>query len=138
MRSEKPSGTLSAETNGLNALLRESHGLSCESSQAGRWPRFWQRVICLFVLSPLLLAPAIGVCQTSPTFERVDIGAFDPDAWNGIVFLARAFHQPAGFALRVGSQADLACFCEYSFRSGLVSPRQTLRAETELQWFRCF
>lgn len=41
----------------------------------------------------------------SQSYDRVDIGSFDPDSWNGIVFLAQAFHQQSGFALRIGSQS---------------------------------
>ena len=54
----------------------------------------------------LTLSLAGGLCfgQTRPAFESVRIGAFDGDAWNGLVFLTRAFHQPADFALRAGSQ----------------------------------
>jgi hypothetical protein len=46
---------------------------------------------------------AIG--QSTPRFDPVVIDALDPDAWNGVVFLARAFNQPAPFALRVGSRS---------------------------------
>ncbi|MFN8009285.1 MAG: hypothetical protein U0V70_20115 [Terriglobia bacterium] len=42
--------------------------------------------------------------QTRPEFDRVVIDSLDPAAWNGIVFLAKAFQQPASFALRVGSR----------------------------------
>ena len=52
-----------------------------------------------------LLAATLCFCQSNPSYDRVDIAALDPDAWNGIVFLAQAFHQPAGFAIRVGSQS---------------------------------
>ena len=48
----------------------------------------------------LAIIPNLAVGQS---YDRVDIGAFDPKAWNGIVFLAQAFHQPSGFALRIGS-----------------------------------
>ena len=52
--------------------------------------------------------------QSTPHFDSVAIDALDPEAWNGIVFLARAFNQPAPFALRVGSasggfRGDSAC-----------------------------
>ncbi|MGC2398879.1 MAG: trehalase family glycosidase [Acidobacteriaceae bacterium] len=44
--------------------------------------------------------------ETSPeSFERVSVGAFDPDAWNGVVFDARAYGQPLVFAIRVGSKS---------------------------------
>jgi hypothetical protein len=51
----------------------------------------------------LTLRPAFG--QSTPRFDNVSIDALDPEAWNGIVFLARAFNQPAPFALRVGSRS---------------------------------
>jgi len=56
------------------------------------------------VLSFILLV-STAVYAQNPSYERVDIGSFDPDAWNGIVFLAKAFQQPTGFALRIGSQS---------------------------------
>src|SRR5258708_271890 len=48
----------------------------------------------------LAIIPSLAMGQS---YDRVDVGAFDPTAWNGIVFLAQAFHQPSGFALRIGS-----------------------------------
>jgi len=62
----------------------------------------WQRVFVLALF--LSFSAATGFGQARPAFESVRIGAFDADAWNGVVFLSRAFHQPADFALRVGSQ----------------------------------
>lgn len=47
---------------------------------------------------------AFGWAQAHPSFESVRAGAYDPDAWNGLVFLTRALEQPAVFAVRVGSQ----------------------------------
>ena len=44
--------------------------------------------------------------QAKQAFDRVDIGAFDPQAWNGLVFLARAHNELASFALRIGSGSD--------------------------------
>ena len=46
-----------------------------------------------------------AVAQSASRFDQVEIDALDPDAWNGIVFLAKAFNQPAPFALRVGSRS---------------------------------
>lgn len=54
---------------------------------------------------PLFAIAIMTNLAAGQSYDRVDVGAFDPDAWNGIVFLAQAFHQPAGFALRVGSQS---------------------------------
>ncbi|HEX5483765.1 MAG TPA: hypothetical protein VFZ08_14170, partial [Terriglobia bacterium] len=65
----------------------------------GRWQR------CLFLVFLLsVMAGALCLGQAQPTFDSVKVGAFDPEAWNGVVFLAQAFHQPATFAVRVGSQ----------------------------------
>jgi hypothetical protein len=41
--------------------------------------------------------------QAAPKFDSVKVDALDADAWNGVVFAARAFHQPSDFALRFGS-----------------------------------
>jgi hypothetical protein len=58
-----------------------------------------------------VLVPSLFACllsgysfgQSAPAYDRVEVGALDPDAWNGIFFLARAFNQPTPFALRFGS-----------------------------------
>ncbi len=42
--------------------------------------------------------------QNEPRFDRVLIDAFDPDAWSGVVFLARAHQQQVSFALRFASR----------------------------------
>jgi hypothetical protein len=85
-----------------------------------------------------------------PSFESVVIDALDPDAWNGVVFLAKAYRQPAYFALRVGSRATSfldgegvfdavgevgphapdASYCRLAWRH---SPRETL---VTLEWSR--
>lgn len=59
----------------------------------------------LIFLALLILIGTWCFGQAAPAFESVRIGAFDAGAWNGVVFLGRAFHQPANFALRVGSQS---------------------------------
>jgi len=53
----------------------------------------------------LLSTGADTLGQSLPRFDQVEIEALDGDSWNGIVFLARAFNQPAPFALRVGSRS---------------------------------
>ncbi len=60
--------------------------------------------IAAFIYSLLLVAIPASVFAQQPQFDSVAIDALDPDAWNGIVFLARAYQQPAYFALRVGSR----------------------------------
>ncbi|PYT29544.1 MAG: hypothetical protein DMG57_11250 [Acidobacteria bacterium] len=59
-------------------------------------------ILFLFLLCGANVA-AFG--QSASHFDQVEIDALDPDAWNGIVFLARAFNQPTPFALRVGSRS---------------------------------
>jgi hypothetical protein len=39
-------------------------------------------------------------------FSEVHIGAFDADAWNGIVFESKAYAQRVPFAIRIGSKTD--------------------------------
>lgn len=48
--------------------------------------------------------PCLGEAKAE-SFDRVSIGAFDPDAWNGIVFDSTAFGQQLFFAIRVGSKS---------------------------------
>lgn len=92
--------TESADTPGLERVAGELPGRM--RRDAFDWKATLRRVgLLLLVLSTSHFA----VCQ-NPSFEHVDIGAYDPDAWNGIVFLAQAFHQPANFALRIGSQSS--------------------------------
>ncbi len=98
----------------------------------------------------ICILPGYSYGQSSPKYDSVSIGAFDPDAWNGIVFLARAFNQPTPFALRVGSQsggfldgekifdavgevgphAPDASYCRVAWRH---SPREAL---VTLEWSR--
>jgi hypothetical protein len=40
---------------------------------------------------------------STPKFDSIRVDALDADAWNGVVFAARAFGQPADFAFRFGS-----------------------------------
>jgi hypothetical protein len=71
-----------------------------------------------------------------PRFDRVVIEALDPDAWNGVVFMAKAHQQQVSFALRlatrggdlidgpkvfgavseVGAHAPDASYCRLSWR----------------------
>jgi len=64
--------------------------------------------VIFLIISTFLLGvasgPALG--QPAPRFDSVAIDALDPEAWNGITFLARAFNQPTPFALRVGSRSE--------------------------------
>jgi hypothetical protein len=59
--------------------------------------------LCLVVFITTSLA-----AQNSPreTFESVFIGAYDADAWNGIVFDAKVAGQSLPFAIRIGSKSS--------------------------------
>jgi hypothetical protein len=105
-------------------------------------------LLALQILTVLAASQAFG--QGRPKFDSVAIDALDPDAWNGVVFLARAFHQPASFALRIGSRsgnfldgADIfkavgevgphapdASYCRLSWR------QQPLQSLITLEWSR--
>jgi hypothetical protein len=63
--------------------------------------------VCFLIVFPLILWTAGGDAfgQSAPHFDSVVIDALDPDAWSGVLFLARAFNQPTPFALRVGSRS---------------------------------
>jgi hypothetical protein len=61
----------------------------------------WVLFLVVFITTSL-------AAQTSPreTFDSVFIGAYDADAWNGIVFDAQAAGQPLPFAIRIGSKGS--------------------------------
>lgn len=63
----------------------------------------WKR---LSYLLALLLLPVSLAAQMRPEFSAVHIGAFDPDAWNGIMFESKAYGQRISFAIRFGSKFD--------------------------------
>src|SRR5580698_1555516 len=54
-------------------------------------------VYLLFFLLPLPLA--------AQDLSDISIGAFDADAWNGLVFESKAYGQPVPFAIRIGSKS---------------------------------
>lgn len=73
----------------------------------------------LLLFSLLLsVAGTLSFAQSRPSFESVRIGAFDASAWNGVVFLTRAFHQPASFAFRVGSERRVGSLLMGQFIDG--------------------
>ena len=43
------------------------------------------------LIALLLTGRPLAFGQSIPTFDSVNIGSFDPDAWNGVVFLTRSF-----------------------------------------------
>ena len=51
-----------------------------------------------------LSAQARQGAQGEPRFDRLVIESLDADAWNGVVFMAKAYQQQISFALRVGSR----------------------------------
>jgi hypothetical protein len=62
---------------------------------------------CYVALLLLFLIPVSLMGQnerSQDVFEKMFVGAFDPDAWNGIVFDATAYGQRLPFAIRVGSK----------------------------------
>ncbi len=64
---------------------------------------------CIALLAVLpftlnLCAQDQGRAQDEPRFDRVVIESLDPDAWNGVVFMAKAYQQQISFGLRVGSR----------------------------------
>ncbi len=83
------------------------NGHRCTTPDATTTTGKLPRSICLRLVVLVFLFSVTGrLCfaQALPAFSSVKIGAFDPDAWNGLVFVTRAFHQRAEFAVRVGSQ----------------------------------
>jgi Trehalase len=78
-------------------------GVTKSFPKAPQFPFLQCRLLC-FVVLLLVLAGIPSSGQTQPSFQHVQIGALDAEAWNGVVFMARAFDQPAIFAMRVGSQ----------------------------------
>ena len=65
------------------------------------------RVIVPAILLLLVTVPRLaGQPQNVQSkFDTMHIGAFDPDAWNGIVFDGTAYQERLTFAIRVGSKS---------------------------------
>jgi hypothetical protein len=67
-----------------------------------------RKVADLLVLSLQLILTAVFLgsptsAQTNRAYESVQIDSLDSDAWNGVVFLPKAFNQQVPFAIRIGS-----------------------------------
>ncbi|MGO8788651.1 MAG: MGH1-like glycoside hydrolase domain-containing protein [Terriglobia bacterium] len=60
-------------------------------------------LLAVFCLTCGLFAQERATAQNEPRFDRVVIESLDPDAWNGVVFMAKAYQQQISFGLRVGS-----------------------------------
>ncbi len=60
-------------------------------------------VSCIFLLLTASSGAGTKDKATTPKFDSIRVDALDADAWNGVVFAARAFGQPSDFAFRFGS-----------------------------------
>jgi len=92
-----------------NTGLHAARELHSATSIRGRY-----LIVVLLSLAGQVFATAQRV-PNNEAFERVSIGAYDPEAWNGIVFDAAALGQRLPFAIRVGSKSEK--FLEW--RSGI-------------------
>jgi len=61
-------------------------------------------LVFVTLLTPGLSAQENKSALAEPRFDRVVIESLDPAAWNGVVFMANAYHQKISFALRMGSR----------------------------------
>ena len=92
-----------------------------------------QRRVCCAVLLFFLIIPLLLRGQeenAQDVFDKMYVGAFDPDAWNGIVFYGTAHGQRLPFAVRVGSKSGRFLDGERIFDAvSTVGPHQlTVRA----------
>src|ERR1700719_1572802 len=85
--------------------MRNTNSLTAaEAIEPGDRLRACYVALFLFFLIP---ASLMGQNEKGPdVFEKMFVGAYDPDAWNGIVFDATAYGQRLPFAIRVGSKTD--------------------------------
>jgi len=91
-RSPGITGTISHESTGHPRYKRPVRRLRHQ----------WQQpALFIGLLLPLSLA-----ANAAQDFSEVHIGAFDADAWNGIVFESKAYGQGVPFAIRIGSKTD--------------------------------
>ncbi len=70
--------------------------------------RRWDFALCLLLpvvlaFLPFAAAKDSAAVQGANKFDDVAVDSLDAEAWNGIVFAAKAFGQPSSFALRFGS-----------------------------------
>ena len=72
---------------------------------AVRQKSFWRAVVCHLQSSVAgcVVGRGSAGCRRHTKFDGVHVDALDADAWNGVVFAARAFRQPSDFAFRFGS-----------------------------------
>ena len=84
------------------AISREGTGELRYKQRVRRLGARWKHpAVFLALLLPLSLA-----ARAAQDFAEVHIGAFDADAWNGIVFDSKAYGQRVPFAIRFGSKTD--------------------------------
>ncbi|TLY91131.1 MAG: hypothetical protein E6K40_15635, partial [Gammaproteobacteria bacterium] len=82
------------------AISHEGTGDLRYTQRVRRLGARWEHpAIFLALLLPLSLA-----AQVAQDFSEVHIGAYDADAWNGIVFESKAYAQRVPFAIRIGSK----------------------------------
>ena len=99
----KPCFGLSGIQQPANLMKPNRKGTCTARIERGPLLRFgFYPIALLLMFSASLLS--LGETKAD-SFERVSIGAFDPDAWNGIVFDSTAFGQQLFFAIRVGSKS---------------------------------
>ena len=86
----------------------------------------------------LLSVPCLVIGQEGndrDVFEKMFVGAFDPDAWNGIVFDGTAHGQRLPFAIRVGSKSGTFLDGERIFDSvSTVGPHAPDGSYALLSW----
>src|SRR5256885_4944454 len=100
MQSEANKSTGSRSRAITRAISHEVPGDLRYKQRVSRLGTRWEHLeILLAQLLPLSLA-----AQVARDFSEVHIGAFDADAWNGIVFDSKAYGQRVPFAIRIGSK----------------------------------
>ena len=61
-------------------------------------------LLAILIFTQNLCAQESKVAQGEPRFDRVVIESLDPDAWNGVVFMAKVHQEQISFALRIASR----------------------------------
>src|ERR1019366_4963131 len=97
--------TVDIQIHGRRSLVIWNVGLHGAKDSHGRvFPRTVKVIVVLVSLGGCSFVVAQGGPK-SGVFDRVSIGASDPEAWNGIVFDSSAYGQSLPFALRIGSKS---------------------------------
>lgn len=90
-----------SRSRGITRALSHTGSLRYKQRVRRRGAQWEQPALFLALFFPFALA-----AQVAHDFSEVHIGAFDPDAWNGIVFDSKAYGQRVPFAIRIGSKTD--------------------------------